>query len=127
MEVRIHWAGGRQTYRRLRRPVRRVGQLSSFAELRDRLRILKGEGLDAPRIAERLNAEGWRRPKRGARFTGRVVRRLLARRGIAQRRRRGELGPDDRWSRPDPTNLSGFGTSRPELLSKVSTEVHCEW
>jgi len=100
MEVRIHWAGGRQTYRRLRRPVRRMGQLSSFAELRERLRILNGEGLDAPRIAERLNAEGWRRPKRGARFTGRVVRRLLARTGIAQRRRRGdrsELGPDEWW------------------------------
>lgn len=100
MEVRVHWAGGRETYRRLRRPVRHTRQINSYQDLCERLRVLKGEGLNAVVIAESLNAEGWRRPKRGARFTGRVVRRLLSLAGISHPRRRGdrsELGPDDWW------------------------------
>jgi len=100
MEMRVHWAGGRQTYRRLRRPVKSTRQLADFAELRERLRALKDEELNAPQIADRLNAEGWRRPKAGARFTGRVVRRLLSLTGLAAARRRGdrdELGPDEWW------------------------------
>jgi uncharacterized protein YndB with AHSA1/START domain len=100
MEVRIHWAGGQQTYRRLRRPVRRMRQLNSYEDLCERLRVLKGEGLNAVQIADRLNAEGWRRPKRAARFTGRVVLRLLSLTGIARPRRRGdrsELGADEWW------------------------------
>ncbi len=100
MEMHIHWAGGRQTYRRVRRPVRHTRQLAGFAELRERLRTLKDEALDAPEIAKRLNAEGWRRPREGACFTGRVVRRLLSLTGLAPARRRGdrsELGPDEWW------------------------------
>ena len=100
MEVRVHWAGGQQTYRRLRRPVRRMRQLNSYPDLCERLRILKGEGLNAVQIAKRLNAEGWRRPKRAARFTGRVVLRLLSLTGISRSRRRGdrsELGADEWW------------------------------
>jgi len=100
MEVRVHWAGGQQTYRRLRRPVRRMRQMNSYPDLCERLRILKGEGLNAVQIAKRLNAEGWRRPKRAARFTGRVVLRLLSLTAISRSRRRGdrsELGADEWW------------------------------
>jgi DNA invertase Pin-like site-specific DNA recombinase/uncharacterized protein YndB with AHSA1/START domain len=100
MEVMVHWAGGHKTYRRLRRPVRRTRQLNSYTDLCARLRALKDEGHDAAQIANRLNREGWRRPQRGARFTGRAVRRLLGLTGIAPTRHRGdrsELGPEEWW------------------------------
>src|SRR5262249_55263424 len=48
--------------------------------------------------AGRLNAEGFRPPKRTNRFTGEMVRRLTAHLGLARRQRHGSmagLGPDE--------------------------------
>jgi len=103
MEIMVYWAGGQKTYRRIRRPVRGTRQLGNYDELCARLRVLKDEGLDAVEMAKRLNAQGWRRPRRGAHFTGRVVRRLLGLSGILPARRRGErsgLVPGEWWA-PD--------------------------
>jgi hypothetical protein len=49
-------------------------------------------------IAQRLNAEGFRPPKRTAEFTGEVVRRLTVRLGLFRRQRHGSaigLDPDE--------------------------------
>jgi DNA invertase Pin-like site-specific DNA recombinase len=100
VEATVHWAGGQQTYTRFRRPVAQTRQLSGYADIRTRLRELKDEGLSSPQIAKRLNAEGWRRPRRAARFTRRAAWRLLAVTGVTRVRRRGdrsELGADEWW------------------------------
>ena len=81
--VACHWAGGNQTHADLTRPVQRLDQLSTRDALLARVAALDGDGLSAPAIAERLNAEGWRPPKRRDTFTGPMVGALLHRLGIA--------------------------------------------
>lgn len=77
VEVECLWAGGVQTRHTLVRPVRRFEQLKDFDRLLARLGEMRQEGLTADRIAERLNAEGWRPAKRTA-FNAPMVRRLLS-------------------------------------------------
>ena len=71
---------------------------SDYPRLVERLRALCGEGLSSAAIAERLNAEGFRPPKRTNRFTGEMVLRLTSRLGLERRERHGSpagLGPDE--------------------------------
>lgn len=103
VEAMLHWAGGRQTYTRLRRPVARLDQTSTYRELCERVTALKTGGLNAPEIAARLNAEGWR-PARATEFTAIGVRQLLMRLGLSSGRHpragdRSDLGPHEWWIR----------------------------
>ncbi|UEM18705.1 recombinase family protein [Skermanella mucosa] len=84
VEVECHWAGGNRTRTALTRPVRRLDQLSTCAALLARIEALARNGLSAPEIAERLNAEGWRPPKRRDTFNGPMVGALLHRLGIVR-------------------------------------------
>jgi hypothetical protein len=99
-EARIRWAGGRETTARLRRPVARLAQLGDSERLRRLVGELKAEGLSAPRIAERLEAEGLMSPDGGT-FTAAATRRLLRSYGLG-RARRGvcDLSPGE-WLVPD--------------------------
>jgi hypothetical protein len=104
VEATVHWMGGYQTYTRLRRPVARLEQLSTWPELRARVEELKAQGCKVPAIVERLNDEGFRAPN-GKPFTHTGVRTLLCRYGLTQVRRRLEdrqvrLGQDE-WLIPD--------------------------
>ena len=85
VEVECLWAGGVQTRHRLVRPVRRFEQLKNFDRLLARLGELRCQGLTADRMAERLNAEGWRPAKRAS-FNAPMVRRLLSRHGVQSMR-----------------------------------------
>ena len=76
LDVEIHWHGGQVTARRLRAPVRRLEQLSSCEELRQRVLELEKEGRTQQEIADRLNTEGWRPPRR-AQFSAGSVSNLL--------------------------------------------------
>jgi DNA invertase Pin-like site-specific DNA recombinase len=76
------WAGGVRTEHALTRPVRRLTQLSTCQALLERIGALHRMGQRAPAIAETLNREGWRPPKRRATFTAAMVRDLLARQGL---------------------------------------------
>ena len=102
VEAVLDWAGGRRTYTRLRRPVASMDRMSNHPELCARIRKLAAEGCPARGIAERLNAEGWRPPKRARRYTADMVRRRLSRLGVTTARRplardRSELGADEWW------------------------------
>lgn len=104
MEAVVHWAGGHQTYTRLRRPVARLEQLSTWSILRERVIELKSQGHRAPKIAEQLNREGLRTSSR-RQFTSASVRTLLSRCGLTQIRRgwadhHAVLGPNE-WFIPD--------------------------
>jgi len=85
VEIQVHWAGGQQTYSRIRRPVAGTSQLSRWSELKDRLRALKSEGLSAGTIADQLHQEGFK-PAQGARITAQVVRIWLSRYGLSNSR-----------------------------------------
>jgi Recombinase zinc beta ribbon domain len=99
--VTIEWVGGMRTEGHLTRPVARLEQLSYYPQLCQRLATLAAEGLSARAIAERLNAEGYRPPKRRECFGPQGVQDLLRRLDLVPPRPRSSappaLGPHEWW------------------------------
>ena len=81
VDVTIHWAGGFVSRHEVRRPVRRVEQLRDYPALLARVTELHGTGKTAREIAEALNREGIRPPKRRETYNAAMVRQLLSRQG----------------------------------------------
>lgn len=82
VRVRIEWAGGMQTEAVIVRPVARLEQLSYYPQLCDRIRQLAADGLSAGAIAARVNAEGYRPPKRREHFGAGGIADTLQRLGV---------------------------------------------
>lgn len=78
--VKIHWRGGTATCHEVMQGLRKYTAMEGYAELRQRIVTLRGDGLTADRIAELLNDEGYR-VARGEKFTSHRVRQLWARFG----------------------------------------------
>jgi hypothetical protein len=102
IDVTITWAGGHQTSGQAVRPVARTDQLSYFPALLERVTGLAGTGHDTRQIADVLNAEGYRPPKRTDRFTGEQVRTLISQYGTSSEQKGrpavlGSLAPGE-WS-----------------------------
>ncbi len=98
VDVVLHWVGSATQAHAITRPVSRYCQQSDYPRLVARLRELCTGRENSSAIAARLNAEGFRPPKRTSRFTGEMVRRLTAHLGLARRQRHGSaagLGPDE--------------------------------
>ena len=99
----VTWAGGHQTRAALSRPVARIGQLSYYPALTERIRALAGEGLDAGAIAGRLAIEGFRTPHLHDRFHDGEIQQLIRRLGLRpgldhdQRTGQGSLEPGQWW------------------------------
>jgi DNA invertase Pin-like site-specific DNA recombinase len=83
VNVTIAWAGGHQTSGQAVRPVARTDQLSYFPALLERVTALAAAGQHSRQIADALNAEGYRPPKRTDHFTGGQVRTLVTQYGIS--------------------------------------------
>jgi DNA invertase Pin-like site-specific DNA recombinase len=81
-EVIVHWVGGHRTREPFVRPVARTNQLSYHRELVDRIRALREQRLTSKKMAEQLNAEGWRPPKRRPTFNAEMVRTIMSRNGL---------------------------------------------
>ena len=103
VKVVIEWAGGQRTEGELIRPVRKLEQLSYYPQLRERLSELVTEGKPAQEIANMLNAEGFRPPKRREDFGPQGVQNLIKRLGLRQVRvrpvSREGLGSAEWWLR----------------------------
>lgn len=82
MRVVIEWVGGAHTDGEVIRPVARLEQLSYYPRLCERVQILAAQALSTTEIAARLNAEGYRPPKRREQFRAPGVQDLLRRLGI---------------------------------------------
>ncbi len=89
VDVELHWAGGPVESHALSRPVKRYDLQSDYPRLVERLKALCQERASSAAIAERLNAEGFRPPKRSDRFTGQMVQRLTSHLGLVRRQRHG--------------------------------------
>ncbi len=102
VRVECHWQGGQRTAHRLRRPVARLQDLSSYADLLARAGELHRDGHSTSAIAERLNQEGFHPPKRRDSFNAPMVRRLLIKAGVVEpgpRRRTPEIArAPDEWT-----------------------------
>jgi DNA invertase Pin-like site-specific DNA recombinase len=98
VDVTLHWAGGAVVSHTLTRSVRRYDQHSDYPRLVERLRQLCARRRSAAEIAGRLNAEGFRPPKRTDRFTPDMVLRLIGQLGFHRREPHGSrvgLGRDE--------------------------------
>ena len=82
VDVEVTWAGGHRTAAQITRPVACLTQLSYYPQLAARARELADSGCTTAQIAERLDAEGFRPPKRIPAFTPNAVTDLLRALGI---------------------------------------------
>jgi len=101
VDVTIRWAGGYTSQHAVTRPVARYDQLDGYDKLIQRIEQLRAQRRSARQIAEQLNHEGYKPPKRSATFNAGMVRTLISRHRRAQRRPRAvqnhELQPDEWW------------------------------
>jgi DNA invertase Pin-like site-specific DNA recombinase len=102
VHAEIIWAGGDRSSAILVRPVAKLEQLTYFPQLAARVRHYAAQGLTAAQIAELINAEGLRPPKRIDQFTTQAMRdliqRLDARPGENHTRRPlPDMHPDEWW------------------------------
>src|SRR5262249_1934720 len=81
VEVAIRWAGGFVSRHTLAGPVQGYDQLANYAQLRERIDELRAAGKSMAAVAECLNGEGFRPPKRATRFTSDMVAGFLAKGG----------------------------------------------
>jgi hypothetical protein len=83
VRVKIEWAGGHKSEHTIIRPVACWEQLSQYDRLKKRLEELINQELTSREIAEELNKEGWKLPKRSEQSRAEGVRKLLVRMGLS--------------------------------------------
>ncbi len=123
--VEIRWHGGQVTAHCMRAPVRRLEQLTSFEALRRRALELESEGRTQQGIADCLNAEGYRPPRRKAFSIGSVSNLLGKCRPPARSSPHPWRPPADRkpheWTIGEFANL--LGMPKPSVYYWVTTGV----
>ena len=116
VDVTITWAGGHQTTGQAVRPVARLDQLSYYPALLARVTELAAAGATTRQIAEALNTEGFRPPKRTSRYRPEQVRILLNQHNLRTSYQRGQpaalasLAPGE-WSVPGLAAALGMPTA----------------
>src|SRR5262245_28972454 len=110
VELSIRWAGGFVSRHGLARAVQSYEQLADYPRLRERIAELRAAGKSMAAVAETLNQEGFRPPKRAARFTKEMVAGLLA--------KGGRSGP-----RPNALSAAGLLRKREWLLTDLARHL----
>jgi DNA invertase Pin-like site-specific DNA recombinase len=97
VDLTLYWAGGFTSQHSLIRPVAKYEQLDNYSDLMDRILKLQQQGNTSARIAEILNKEGFRPPKRRTTYNAGMIRQLLHRRiqGIHQYKGDETLAPQE--------------------------------
>jgi DNA invertase Pin-like site-specific DNA recombinase len=102
VDVAIQWVGGFVSRHEVRRSLGRYEQLRDYDRLVARLTELCKEGYVSARIADQLNREGFHTPRgKHKKFTGVLVRALLARLGLSRQRDLSSLCQADEWRARD--------------------------
>ena len=101
LDLTIQWAGGFTSQHALVRPVARYDQLDNYEQLMARILELRDQKRTADQIAEQLNRDGYRPPKRRQTFNAGMIRQLLWRRVRTTKRPRAAeshaLAADEWW------------------------------
>jgi len=80
LKVHVHWSGGTVTEYPVLRTVRSWEQVADIPAVWERVQVGAAQGWTSQRVAQELNAAGYRTP-RGLPFTAESVRQLRSRRG----------------------------------------------
>jgi hypothetical protein len=80
VDVTIGWTGGYASRHELVRPVQRYQQMADYDKLLNRIDELRKAGRTLAEVAEQLNGEGFRPPKRSPTFTQGILASLLGKR-----------------------------------------------
>jgi hypothetical protein len=114
VDVTIHWAGGYESQHEQTRPVARYDQLADYHPLVTRISELRTDGCTNGKIAEVLNEEGFRPPKRRSTYNAAMVRQLISRNLATQANSRSSeelrLHPDE-WLLADLAHELGMPTT----------------
>jgi hypothetical protein len=110
VEVTITWAGGHQSRGQAVRPVGRLDQLSYYPRLIERVATLAAQGRTTAQIADQLNDDGLRPPKRTSRFVAAQVLTLMNQHDIRRA-----------WTRAAPASLSGLGPGEWSVTELAAT------
>lgn len=108
--VVIHWQGGSSSRHELLRAVQCYEQMADYPRLWARVQELRAQGASCGQVAEQLNREGFRPPKRAERLTAGIVAGLLA--------KGGRSGP-----RPEALKAAGLLQKHEWLLSDLAREL----
>ena len=120
LDVTITWAGSPTTTGQATRPVGRLDQLSYYPRLVQRFTDLAAAGCSSAQIADALNAEGLRPPKRTTTYSPGQIGGLSRRLGVRVRhpnsnpRSPQNLGPD-LWSVRELAVMLDMNRDRPQL------------
>lgn len=79
VQVHLNWVGDYVSQHEYIRPVANYSQLSNYKNLLSRIKELYDKKLGPQQIADLLNAEGWKPPKRRPTFNGPMISPLLSR------------------------------------------------
>ncbi len=86
VEATIHWRGGSTSHHTIVRPVGRYEHLRDYDRLVDHLVRWRREGYSAGQIAAKLQAAGFRPPRKQGEYTKGQVQQLLRRCGLTHER-----------------------------------------
>lgn len=114
VDVTIHWAGGYESQHEQTRSVARYDQLTDYHQLVARILELRTEGYTNRKIAEVLNEEGFRPPKRRSTYNAAMVRQLVSRNLATQANSRSSEEPrlhPDEWLLADLAHELGMPTT----------------
>jgi len=100
-DATIHWRGGLTTSHEFVRPVVHYEQMRDYDQLQSRVERWWREGKTAAEIAEKLNDDGFRPPKKQGDYTKDLVQRMLSNRGLHRRKIAQEQLRADEWWLPD--------------------------
>ena len=82
VQVEVHWQGGHKTRALTTRPVARLEQMSHYPQLLDRIKAMHAQGYTTTEMADMLNTEGWKPPKRRDTYNASMVLDMLIRQGL---------------------------------------------
>jgi len=126
VQLVLEWAGSHTTSTEIMRPVRSVEQLSYYEDLMSRMRALHDEGKTNADIADQLNREERRPPKRSATFTRPMVQALLSRVGQAY-----PHASTPRWPLPrlqaNEWTVSALANKLPMPVATLSSWIRKGW
>ncbi len=98
VEATIQWRGGSTSHHTIVRPVGRYEHLRGYDRLVEHLVRWRGEGYSAGQIAAKLQAAGFRPPRKQGVYTKGQVQQLLRRCGLTHEEPGvGELGLNEWW------------------------------